>query len=326
MSRSGVSDPFRFATYINGAFYDYLATDDGVTRTYGSDPADYGTTVLAREAVRFIGSTPDDVPLFLFFTPHAPHEPAMAAPGDRRAYTDLQAWRPPSYDEADVSDKPAYIANRAPRDAVARARVDEFRRSQYRSLLSLDRAVGTIVGALEENGRLANTLIVFTSDNGFLWGEHRWDSKLVPYEESIRVPFIVRFDAMIPAPLTDDQHLVLNVDLAPTIAELTNVGTHGAEGVSLVPLIEGEATAWRVDFLIEHLQKGPGGVPTYCGVHSDRYVFVRYGTGEEELYDLERDPAQLENSVANDRYAEIRREMSERLQELCDPPPPGYSL
>lgn len=281
--------------------------------------------MIAREAVRFIESTPEDTPLFLFFTPHAPHEPAMAAPGDRRAYTDLEAWRPQSYDEADVSDKPAYIANRSPLDAVTRARVDEFRRSQYRSLLSLDRAVGTIVDALERSGRLSNTLIVFTSDNGFLWGEHRWSSKLVPYEESIRVPFIVRFDAMIRAPRTDE-HLVLNVDLAPTIAELADVGARGAEGVSLVPLINGEATAWRVDFLIEHLQKSPGGVPTYCGVHSDRYVFVRYGTGEEELYDLERDPAQLANSVTDDRYAEIRREMYERLQELCDPPPPGYSL
>ena len=107
-----------FATYVNGAFYDYLATDDGVVRTYRSDPADYGTTVLATEAVRFIESTPADMPLFLYFAP-APHEPAMAAPGDRRAYTDLGAWRPPNYDEADVSDKPAYIRDQPRMDAVA---------------------------------------------------------------------------------------------------------------------------------------------------------------------------------------------------------------
>ena len=112
--------------------------------------------------------------------PHAPHEPAMAAPGDRRAYTDLGAWRPPNYDEADVSDKPAYIRDQPRMDAVASARIDEFRRSQYASLLAVDRAVGTIVDALEQTERLSNTLIVYTSDNGMSWGEHRWGRSSCP--------------------------------------------------------------------------------------------------------------------------------------------------
>jgi N-acetylglucosamine-6-sulfatase len=314
-----------FATYLNGAFYDYLASDDGIERVYGSDPADYGTTVLAHKAVEFIGSTPSDMPLFLYFAPHAPHAPAMAAPGDRRAYPDLRPWRPPAYNEADVSDKPAYIADRPPLDALEAARTDEFRQSQLRSLLALDRAVGQILDALEEGGRLANTLIVFTSDNGYLWGEHRWTSKVVPYEESVRVPFIVRFDPIIHSARTEEQ-LVLNIDLAPTFAELANVRTRRAEGASLVPLFRDQGGPWRVDFLLEHLQKSSGGVPTYCGVHSDRYVYVRYGTGEEELYDLRRDPAQLTDQVTNERYAETLIQMRKRLWELCDPLPPGYAL
>jgi N-acetylglucosamine-6-sulfatase len=181
------------------------------------------------------------------------------------------------------------------------------------------------VGALERNGRLENTLIVFTSDNWMLWGEHRWWTKLVPYEESIHVPFIVRFDAMIRSPRVDDR-LVLNIDLAPTFAELSSVASDDADGRSLVPLFEDEGTPWRVDFLLEHLQKAPRTVPTYCGVHSDRYVYVRYRTGEEELYDLDRDPAQLENGINNDRYAETLNAMRQRLRALCDPRPPGYSL
>jgi N-acetylglucosamine-6-sulfatase len=314
-----------FATYGDGAFYDYLATDDGVVKAYGSDPTDYGTTVLAGEAVRFIESTPPDMPLFLYFAPHAPHEPAMPAPGDRRAYTDLRPWRPSNYDEVDVSDKPAYIRNQNPLDALEGARLDEFRRSQLGSLMAVDRAVGTIVDTLEKTGRLANTMIVFTSDNGMLWGEHRWGTKLVPYEESIHMPFVVRFDAMIASPRTDDR-LVVNIDLAPTFAELAHVGAHGAEGSSLIPLLGDGAASWRTDFLLEHMQHSRGGVPTYCGVHSERYVFVRYRTGEEELYDLERDPAELVNRVESARYAEIRRQMFERLRELCDPLPPGYLL
>ena len=314
-----------FATYLNGAFYDYLATDDGLERAYGSDPADYGTSVLASQAVGFIDSTPSDTPLFLYFAPHAPHAPAMAAPGDRRAYTDLRPWRPPAYNEADTSDKPAYVADRPPLDALDAARIDEFRQSQLSSLLALDRAIGEIVEALERNGRLENTLIVFTSDNGMLWGEHRWWTKLVPYEESIHVPFIVRFDAMIRSPRVEDR-LVLNIDLAPTFAELSSVRTDDADGRSLAPLFEGEGAPWRTDFLLEHLQRAPRTVPTYCGVHSDRYVYVRYRTGEEELYDLDRDPAQLENGIESDRYAETLNAMRQRLRAMCDPRPPGYSL
>jgi hypothetical protein len=80
---------------------------------------------------------------------------------------------------------------------------------------------------------------------------------------------------------------------------------------------------WRSDFLLEHMEKSLGGVPTYCGVHSERHVFVRYATGEEELYDLEREAAQLANLVRLDRYAELRRELLGRLRELCDPAPAG---
>jgi arylsulfatase A-like enzyme len=210
-------------------------------------------------------------------------------------------------------------------DAVASARIDDFRRSQYASLLAVDRAVGTIVDSLDQTGRLSNTLIVYTSDNGMSWGEHRWGTKLVPYEESIHVPFIVRFDPMIGSPRRDE-HLVVNIDLAPTFAELASAAAPGVEGQSLVPLFENVRSPWRSEFLLEHMQHSDGGVPTYCGVHAERYVYVRYRTGEEELYDLERDPTELANQVENERYAQTRMQMGERLRHLCDPLPPGYSL
>jgi arylsulfatase A-like enzyme len=311
-----------FATYVNGAFYRYRVTDDGLIKRYGSGRHDYGTSVLAGEAVRFIGSTPADTPLFLYFAPHAPHEPATPAPGDGHTFSDLPPWRPPSYDEADVSDKPAYMRSQV-LDAGRRAEIDGFRRRQYRSLLAVDRAVGDIIQALDESERLANTLIVFTSDNGMVWGEHRWGTKLVPYEESIHVPFIVRYDSAIRSARTDER-LVVNIDLAPTFAELANVPALGADGASLVPLLGEEDGPWREDFLLEHMQKGAAGVPTYCGIHGERYVYVRYRTGEEELYDLRRDPEQLVNRVADDRYSNVRLEVTQRLRELCDPLPPGY--
>jgi arylsulfatase A-like enzyme len=158
-----------------------------------------------------------------------------------------------------------------------------------------------------------------------LWGEHRWGTKLVPYEESIHVPFIVRFDPMIGSP-REDEHLVVNIDLAPTFAELASAKAPGVEGKSLVPLFGSVRGPWRSEFLLEHMQHSDRGVPTYCGVHSDRYVYVRYRTDEEELYDLERDPLQLANMVGHDRYAQVRRALLRRLEDLCDPRPPGYGL
>lgn len=314
-----------FVTYDNGAFYDYTASADGQLRTFGSDPADYGTDVLARRATDFIRSTDPARPMFLYFGPHAPHGPATPGPGDKKAFSDLPRWRPMSYDEANVSDKPAYIQKRDLLAETSARVVDRFRLSQYRSLLAVDRAVSEILDTLAETGRLSNALIVFTSDNGFLWGEHRWRSKVVPYEESIRVPFVVRADSMIASPRSDD-HLVLNVDLAPTFAQLAGVGAPGAEGRSLLPLLSSPTAPWRTDFLLEHLERSGRGVPTYCGVHSQRFVYVNYVTGEEELYDLARDPHQLSNKARQDAYRDIRREMRHRLVELCDPLPPGFAF
>jgi arylsulfatase A-like enzyme len=314
-----------FATYGGGGYYDYSAISDGTRIQYGSDRSDYGTAVLARKTVSFINGTEPSTPLFAYFAPHAPHNPATPAPGDGASFANLPRWRPDNYNERDVSDKPAHIRRKSLLDAGERRQIDEFRRDQYRSLLSVDRAVGDIVQALEDTGRLSNTLIVFMSDNGKSWGEHRWHKKVVPYEESIRVPFVVRFDAAI-APPRVDEHLVVNVDIAPTFVDLAGSSVTGFEGRSLVPLFASDDASWRADFLLEHMPDGDRSVPTYCGVRSTRYTYVRYATGEEELYDLARDPLQLVNRVLHDRYSDEVRDLRNRLQQLCRPTPPGYSF
>jgi arylsulfatase A-like enzyme len=314
-----------FVTWDGGAYFDYTANDDGSLRSFGSDPEDYGTDVLADQATDLIRTTDPEQPLFLYFAPHAAHGPATPAPEDVRRFADLRPWRPESYDEADVSDKPAYVRSHGPLSGSAKASIERFRRDQYRALRSVDRAVSEILDALTETGRLTNTLIVFTSDNGMLWGEHRWASKVVPYEESIRVPFVIRDDAVIASPRVDDR-LVLNIDLASTFADVAGLPEPDVEGRSLVPLLTSSRALWRRDFLMEHLELSPGGVPTYCGVHSSRYVYIDYATGEEELYDLERDPLQLTNVVANRLYADVLRAERVRLRQLCRPRPPRFTI
>ena len=312
----------RWVAFVHSGYYDYGLTVDGRFETHAEDPGtDYSTSVLGTAAASFIGTAPPDRPLFVEFAPAAPHDPAVAAPEHETDFRDLPPSRPPSYEEADVSDKPAYVRSLAPLSPEWRNWIDGLRRRQYQTLQSVDEQVGAMLDALEETGRLDDTLIVFTSDNGLLWGEHRWMRKEVPYDEALRVPLVIRDDAL-PTPERSDDHLALNIDLAPTIAELASVPHPATDGRSLVPLLRDPSAAWRSDFLIEHMQ-GANPVPSYCGVRTETEKLVRYETGERELYDLADDRFELDN-LANDpgHAADVQR-LSARLDELCDPPPPG---
>jgi arylsulfatase A-like enzyme len=299
-------------------YYGYPLNVDGKVTMRGQTPADYSTDVLAGEAVSFIRGTSG--PLFVYFAPFAPHLPATPAPPDIDAFADLPPLRPPSYLEEDRSDKPAWLRSRKP---VSSPSVnDALRRDTYASLLAVDRAVGAIVSALRDTGRLDDALIVFTSDNGFQWGEHGWVGKIVPYEESIRVPLVVRDDRVIDKARMD-QRMVLNLDLAPTFAAAAGVAAPASDGRNLLPLLAGTAQGWRTDFLIEDARYSH--VPSYCGVRTERYVYVVYETGEEELYDLTRDPYQLQNEASDPARSGVRSMLRARLHELCSPPPPFFS-
>ncbi|MFN2543536.1 MAG: sulfatase [Actinomycetota bacterium] len=306
----------------HGYYRNYSVNDDGVIRRYGSQADDYSTDVLARRAVSFVRSS--DRSFFLYFAPYAPHGPADPAPRDRGTVTvgDLPRFDPPSFDEADVSDKPAWMHSLPP---VTRADVDAFRVRQYESLLAVDRAVGEIVHELDVSHRLRRTVIVFVSDNGLAWGEHRWTRKEVPYEESIRVPYVIRYDRLVSAPRVDP-HLALNIDLAPTIAALAGVEADAPEGRSLVPLLAGRDVRWRSDFLVEHVEgRTQPDPPTFCAVRTERYLFAVYATGEVELYDLRTDPFELRNIAQDQGSLSVIVRLRDRLAALCRPPPPGFS-
>jgi arylsulfatase A-like enzyme len=314
-----------FSTFKDGGYYDYAAVADGDAMRFGHDPADYGTTVLRERAVSFIRSTEPSQPLFMYFAPHAPHEPAIPERRDRDAFVSESPRRTISYDERDVSDKPDHVRRLGRIDAETRRDIDEFRLSQIQTLQSVDRSVAVLIDTLEDTGRLENTMIVFTSDNGMFWGEHRLRGKSQVYEEAIGVPFVVRYDALIENARTDEG-LALNIDLAPTFAELAGVTAPGADGRSLLPRLRSPSASWRDAFLVEHMAKGSYGAPTFCAIHTDRYVLVRYATGEEELYDLVRDPQQMENVATSTRYVEQRRSLRTELRRLCDPLPPGFAF
>jgi arylsulfatase A-like enzyme len=312
----------RWEGFVHAGYLDYSLSVDGTIRSFGEAPQDYSTDVLANDAEAFIRGA--DGPLFLYLATAAPHGPAIPAPQDESTFTDLAPWRPPSYDEADVSDKPAWVRALPLLGPAERERIDTLRANQYRTLLPVDRAVEGVLQALRDTGRLENTLIVYTSDNGLSWGEHRWAKKEAPYEESIRVPLVVRWDAGGLVAGASPPALALNVDIAPTIADAVGIAAPGAEGRSLLPVLRGEPDpSPRADFLVEHLE-GTNPVPTYCAVRSREWMYVRYTDGAEELYDLRADPSELENVAEDPSLGAVLADRRVRLETLCDPPPPGY--
>lgn len=291
-----------------------VLVDDSVELALGPAPSEYSTDFLAGRAVEFIQSTPDSQRFFLYFAPYAPHTPATPAIQDRGTFSSLPPWRPPGYDE-DVSDKPAWVQRLAPMAGAKADSNDAFVQAQYESLQSVDRAVEQIVQALAERGRLDSTVIIFASDNGMSWGEHRHVAKNCPYEECIRVPLAIRAPGVPPR---QDDHMITLVDLAPTIAHFANVPLPRAvNGMNLAPLLANPATAWRSEVLIEvPVVVLPAPMTPFTAIRTTRYLYVELTSGERELYDLVTDPFQLDNSINDPAHSALITELSGRLALL----------
>jgi len=321
-----------FSNALNGGAYEnYTLNEDGVPVTYGDTAADYSTDVLASTADSFIRDTPAAQPLFLYFAPFAPHTPSTPADTYMTAFQDLPPFRPPNYNELGVNDKPAWVQALPRLPTSQQRKIDNSRKRQYRTLLSVDDAVDTIVTALTDTGRLQDTLIVFMSDNGWALGEHRWNNKKAPYEEDIRVPMVVRYDAVITAP-RHDAHDVLNMDLAPTFADASGVVTPSVDGTSFMPLLTDPQAPWRHQFLVEHHKEtSRDQIPSYCEIRDDAiqpegFDYTVYATGEEELYDLKKDPYQLGNVASSPAYASTLAALRIAAQSTCTPAPPGMTF
>jgi N-acetylglucosamine-6-sulfatase len=309
-----------FVKEADHSFYDYRLSENGTAVRYGHTDDDYSTAVLAARAAGFVEGSPE--PFFLLLAPVAPHQPGTPAPRDVGRFAGRPLHRPPSFNEPEDTDKP-YAGTFPPLDEGDQQRIRRDQQEALESLLAVDRAVGDLMTALESSRRLDRTVIVFTSDNGYLWGEHRIEGKIWPYEEAIRVPLVVR-GPWIPTGRADG-HLVLNVDLAPTLAELAGASpTLDMDGRSLVPLLEGQTPPWRTDFLVEFL--GEGSAPwteRYEAVRTERHLYVEYRNGWRELYDLGSDPYQLENVVDAPGQEDVVARLSDRLRQLAGPSGPA---
>ena len=316
------------------AMYGYPMNQNGRLERYGNEPGDYLTDVLGGLATDFVDrAARDDAPFFLYLAPTAPHLPAVPAPRHRERFAGLQAPRAPSFNEADLSDKPRWLAGKRPLSAEAVRRLDRTYGRQAETLLAVDEALGSLVDTLRARGELASTYFVFTSDHGLTAGEHRlFATKLAPYSASTRVPLAVAGPG-VPAGRTVDA-LTLLSDVAPTLADLAGVPIPNfVDGRSLEPWLGQDVSRVRARQQVLHefwpregfpvdAREEPSGsarVPEYRSLRSARYLYTEYrypdGRTEPELYNLLRDPFELDNVAASADPA-LLKALSGKLDEL----------
>ncbi|HSI79807.1 MAG TPA: sulfatase [Solirubrobacterales bacterium] len=312
--------------------YNWVLNRNGTEKPFGSLKRHYNTDVLARLSKRFIAnSSGGDAPFFLTvmtLSPHGERGLKFAAVNPRPAqrhskmFPKLKLPRPPSFNRA-ATGKPEFL-QRPPITKQLRKRLRAKHQGRARSLVAVDELVSGIIDQLRASDQLANTYLIFTSDNGFMLGEHRLTLKSLPYEESARVPLIVRGPDLpkgieVEAP-------VGNIDLAPTILDVAGASPLlNPDGVSLLDVID-DPDAWAGrDVLLEKFNYGDLDAEG-AALRNSRFAYVRQvieGEPFEELYDMDPesetyDPFQLENRADDPELAAEKLVLEARLAQLRD--------
>ena len=305
------------------------------------EPSDYSPDVTGKITERLVRAEGESrKPFFIWWSVAAPHREdvsttLMGRPGpDPRPaprYADesekYELPRPPNFNEADLSDKPSALTDAAPpmsEEQIAQLELDYQGRAG--SLLAVDDHVAELVRTLRETDQLRNTMIVFLSDNGWMQGEHRiTGDKFLPYEESLRIPLIIRGPGVPKDRTVKGQ--VSNVDFAPTLLDAADANAgRTMDGVSLLPTLRDRERPPERALQIEALAPlFAGDIPVnawdrpYSGVRTDRYTYVVWTeTGEHELYDRKVDPYQLSNLAGDPAYAKIEQRLARKLAKLAD--------
>lgn len=298
---------------VSGKFnyYNYSLSENGTVREYGDRPRHYSTDLIGRKATSFVKrSLSGKKPFFMIYTPFAPHAPFTPAP--RHAEMDVPSWKPaPNFNEADVSDKPSWLQQLP---LLSHHELSQEWESSIRALQSVDEVVGKMFALVKDAKQLKNTVFIYTSDNGKGLGEHRWDRKASPYEES-KMPLIIRAPGL--QVQTTDQ-IGLNIDMAPTIASFAGVNAPGAEGIDLSPALMGDRLG-RNSFFLENwagsYKNKESGPQPFFGIRTPQWKLINYQeTGEQELYNLKLDPWEMSNLASDPKYAEVIQRLSDRIQ------------
>lgn len=301
----------------------------------------YTTDYLNECAVKFI-EQPHTKPFVLYIGHKAPHKPYIPAARHESAYKDAR-FEPPAIPPGDLEGKPVFKLKVGPTDMLhtegvtpepqesGRGRAKDIAsvaRDRARCINSMDDGVGMAYEALERTGQLDNTIIIFTSDHGYLLGEHGVkEEKRWAWEPAARVPMVMRYPKLIPAGSVRDQD-VLNIDIAPTVLELAGVKPPvPMHGKSLVPVFGNAEAPLREAVMTEYfLEKYVPNVPDWQCMHRGKWKYIHYPTvdGADELYDLKADPREVNNVIGDaangdtvrELQAELERQMAETVTDM----------
>jgi N-acetylglucosamine-6-sulfatase len=337
MKKFGVLPGWSYVALVDNAHlsYDYdLLTHDGGLLHYGTQPKDYLNDVLTRYATAFLRqAAAEPAPFFLYVGVSNPHSPTIAAPRHLGRHQGAVLPRSPAFNETDKSDKPALLRSLPPLSPAQIAELTAAYRRRLDSLVAVDEMVREIVETLEATGKLANTYILFTSDNGFHLGDHGLIAgKNTAYTTDTRIPLIVRGPGIRAGAVSDA--LIVNTDFAPTFAAIAGLTPPvSVDGRSFLPLLRDPDAVWpRQSVLLERRvaegqlfrQAKAAGLARedverasrFQGLLTQEWLYVEYPeTGERELYELAADPYQLDN-VAKDVGPAFLARLSERVAEL----------
>jgi N-acetylglucosamine-6-sulfatase len=323
-------------------YYDYDVSDDGRLRHFSNRRGDYSTDVFTRQATSFLAQSSDSSdPFFLWLAYEAPHgwrspihpcerasSPGPPTKAAYRRFKDVPLPRPPSFNERDVSDKPAAIRNLPRLGGHAIDRIKNDWHCTLAAVHALDTGVGSVMKKLRNEGEAHNTVVFYVSDNGNYFGEHRRpNGKSDVYEPSLNVPYAVKMPAAYRSgPQVDERGVVVsNQDIAATIVDYANRYAGGVDtcvapghcrrmdGRTLAPLV-GSGGTWQAHRgVLDEIAKPPH---EYNAIRTPRYAYSELATGERELYDLKRDPYELHNHAGQPAYAAVQGRLASRLALL----------
>lgn len=297
-----------------GAYFDPVLNVNGTrTPTHG-----YITDILTDYAIDFI-RRPRQHPFYLQLAHLAPHDPVSPPEDLKHLFDDVDIPYPASFYERQ-DDKPSWYLNFHDHDFFhtklhPRATFHQYVKDYCRCLVAVDRNLGRLLKVLDDTGLSRNTVIIYMGDNGHFLTEHQFFSKMIMYEESVRVPLLVRYPGVGLRGRKRDE-FVLNVDIAETALEIAGAAIpKNMEGRSFLPLVCGQKPAdWRKSFLYEF--DDGWGLPPLEGVRTaDGWQYARY-TDWEQLYYIPEDPCQTRNLAADPKYGARKQELFRELQRL----------
>jgi arylsulfatase A-like enzyme len=332
-----------------GTYYNPLINTNGKWIRYADST--YVTDLLTEHAIDFMKRQADgNQPFFVYLSHKGVHDDFAAAKRHRGCYRNEKTILPPNFNvptygitalptKDSRTKKPAsgeqyYGKNGSPdwlkvqRESILgvdysyNGRPWEAEMKKYcETLRSVDESIGSVLDYLKEAGLDENTLVIYMGDNGFAWGEHGLIDKRQFYEESVRVPLLVRCPALFKGGLVVE-NMVQNIDIAPTILDYAGIAKAGQmAGHSFIPLLKGEKTDWRERIFYEYYWEHEfPQIPTMHGVRTGRYKYIRYhGIWDtNEFYDLQEDPYETKNLIASSGHQEIIKQLNHYLYDWLE--------